>query len=145
MRLWVFKRHVSTTFQLFIFYIVNRSTLWFFSTRYIFYSIYFIIKYNIELIFANTSIIEYWFFSDVEYVFPRIAPPVYLYFAVGLFLNKNTRIIDVLGVIFFLNKVIKFMYTNRGCNSGENIFHIIAIKYRLSNEIDINYFPVYLK
>jgi hypothetical protein len=37
----------------------------FFSTRYIFYSIYFIIKYNIGLIFANTSITEYWFFSDV--------------------------------------------------------------------------------
>jgi hypothetical protein len=44
---------------------------------------------------------------------------VYLYFAVGLFLNKKTRIIDVLGVIFFLNK---------------------AIKYRLSNEIDIKLF-----
>ena len=26
---------------------------------------------------------------------------VYLYFAVGLFLNKKTRINDVLGVIFF--------------------------------------------
>ena len=26
---------------------------------------------------------------------------MYLYFAVGLFLNKKTRIIDVLGVIFF--------------------------------------------
>jgi hypothetical protein len=26
---------------------------------------------------------------------------VYLYFAVGLFLNKKTRIIDVLGIIFF--------------------------------------------
>ena len=26
---------------------------------------------------------------------------VYLYFAVGLFLNKKTRIIDVLGVIFY--------------------------------------------
>jgi hypothetical protein len=32
---------------------------------------------------------------------------VYLYFAVGLFLNKKIRIIDVLGVIFFLNKAIK--------------------------------------
>jgi hypothetical protein len=32
---------------------------------------------------------------------------VYLYFAVGLFLNKKTCIIDVLGVIFFLNKAIK--------------------------------------
>ena len=32
---------------------------------------------------------------------------VYLYFAVGLFLNKKTRIIDVLGVIFYLNKAIK--------------------------------------
>jgi hypothetical protein len=32
---------------------------------------------------------------------------VYLYFAVGLFLDKKTRIIDVLGVIFFLNKAIK--------------------------------------
>ena len=29
------------------------------------------------------------------------AKNVYLYFAVGLFLNKKTRIIDVLGVIFF--------------------------------------------
>ena len=29
---------------------------------------------------------------------------VYLYFAVGLFLNKKTRIIDVLGVIFFLKQ-----------------------------------------
>ena len=28
----------------------------------------------------------------------------YLYFAVGLFLNKKTRFIDVLGVIFFLIK-----------------------------------------
>ena len=28
-------------------------------------------------------------------------------FVVGLFLNKKTRIIDVLGVIFFLNKAIK--------------------------------------
>ena len=32
---------------------------------------------------------------------------VYLYFAVGFFLNKKTEIIDVLGVIFFLNKAIK--------------------------------------
>jgi hypothetical protein len=32
---------------------------------------------------------------------------VYLYFAVGLFLNKKTCIFDVLGVIFFLNKAIK--------------------------------------
>ena len=32
---------------------------------------------------------------------------VYLYFVVGLFLNKKTCIIDVLGVIFFLNKAIK--------------------------------------
>ena len=29
------------------------------------------------------------------------------YFAVGLILNKKTRIIDVLGIIFFLNKAIK--------------------------------------
>ena len=35
---------------------------------------------------------------------------VYLYFAVGLFLNKKSRIIDVLGVIFFLNKAIKVYY-----------------------------------
>ena len=38
----------------------------FVSTRYIFYSIYFIIKYNIELIFVNTSIIEYWFFRMLK-------------------------------------------------------------------------------
>ena len=36
---------------------------------------------------------------------------VYLYFAVGLFLNKKTCIIDVLGVIFFLNKAIKSILT----------------------------------
>ena len=43
---------------------------------------------------------------------------VYLYFAVVFFLNKKTEIIDVLGVIFFLNKAIKVY---RGCNSGEKI------------------------
>ena len=37
------------------------------------------------------------------------------------FLNKKTEIIDVLGVIFFLNKAIK---TYRGCNSGEKNFNI---------------------
>jgi hypothetical protein len=41
----------------------------FFSTTYIFYSIYFIIQYNIELIFANTSIIEYWFFFQMLNIF----------------------------------------------------------------------------
>jgi hypothetical protein len=48
----------------------------FFSTTYIFNSIYFIIQYNIELIFADISIIEYWFFPDVEHFFSRIAPSV---------------------------------------------------------------------
>ena len=48
---------------------------------------------------------------------------VYLYFAVGLFLNKKTRIIDVLGVIFFF-KIKQYKYTNRGCNSGDKIFNI---------------------
>jgi hypothetical protein len=43
----------------------------------IFYIIYFIIQYNIELIFANTSIIEYWFFFRMlEHFFPGIALPV---------------------------------------------------------------------
>ena len=41
---------------------------------------------------------------DFLSVYPK---NVYLYFAVGLFLNKKTHIIDVLGVIFFLNKAIK--------------------------------------
>ena len=43
----------------------------FFSARYIFYSIYFITKYNIELIFANTSIIEYWFFRMLNIFSPK--------------------------------------------------------------------------
>ena len=38
---------------------------------------------------------------------------VYLYFAVGLFLNKKTCIIDVLGVIFFF-KLKQYKYTNKG-------------------------------
>jgi hypothetical protein len=38
---------------------------------------------------------------------------ILLYF---FFLNKKTEIIDVLGVIFFLNKAIKVY---RGCNSGK--------------------------
>ena len=46
---------------------------------------------------------------------------VYLYFAVGLFLNKKTRIIDVLGVIFFK---IKNKSILTGCNSGDKIFNI---------------------
>jgi hypothetical protein len=37
----------------------SRQNCDFFSTTYIFYSIYFIIQFIIELIFANTSIIEY--------------------------------------------------------------------------------------
>jgi hypothetical protein len=38
--------------------------------------IYFNIQYNIELIFANTSIIEYWFFSKCSTFSPGIAPPI---------------------------------------------------------------------
>ena len=37
---------------------------------------YFIIKYNIELIFANTSIIEYWFFRMLNILSPELHPPV---------------------------------------------------------------------
>ena len=44
---------------------------------------------------------------DQNYDFVHSTKNVYLYFAVGLFLNKKTRIIDVLGVIFFFNKAIK--------------------------------------
>ena len=47
----------------------------FFSTTYIFYSIYFIIQYNIEPIFANTSIIEYWFFFRMLNIFSRNCTP----------------------------------------------------------------------
>jgi hypothetical protein len=65
----------------------------------IFYSIYFIIKYNIELIFANTSIIEYLFFSDVEYFIPRIAPPVSILLL--LYIKKNF-IIKYVFLIFIL-------------------------------------------
>ena len=53
---------------------------------------------------------------------------VYLYFAVGLFLNKKTRIINVLGVIFFLNKAIK-VYLTGGA--------ILGIKYPTSKKKSI--------
>jgi hypothetical protein len=39
----------------------------------------------------------------------KILFTVYLYFAVGFFLNK-IEIIDVLGVVFVLNKAIKVYY-----------------------------------
>jgi hypothetical protein len=42
-----------------IVFVLTIQPVIFFSTTYIFYSIYFNIQYNIELIFANTSIIEY--------------------------------------------------------------------------------------
>ena len=52
---------------------------------------------------------------------------VYLYFAVVFFLNKKTEIIDVLGVIFFLNKC-----GHRNVLSKRqvwmSIFHIINLK-----------------
>ena len=42
-----------------------------------------------------------------------------LYFAVGFFLNKKTKIIDVFGVIFLFKAIkVYLFYTNRGCNSG---------------------------
>jgi hypothetical protein len=47
---------------------------------YIFYSIYFNIQYNIELIFTNTSIIEYWFFSDIEHFLTELHPLLVVYF-----------------------------------------------------------------
>jgi hypothetical protein len=41
---------------------------------------YIIIKYNIELIFANTSIIEYWFFRMLNILSPELHPLlVYFY------------------------------------------------------------------
>ena len=50
----------------------------------------FFIVYNIELIFANTSIIEYWFF------FARIAPPVYFYCFIWKKITSRTSMISVL-------------------------------------------------
>ena len=54
-------------FVIIILYCKTIHPVIFFQQHTFFYSIYFIIQYNIELIFANTSIIEYWFFSDVEH------------------------------------------------------------------------------
>ena len=51
---------------------------------------------------------------------------VNLYFAVGLFLNKKTCIIDVLGVIFFLNKAIT-VYTPYNRLSGQQMLSGIQI------------------
>jgi hypothetical protein len=55
------------------------------------------IQFNIELIFANTSIIEYyWFFSDVEHFFPGIAPLVSILLFPNnikcMLLKKNHRV-----------------------------------------------------
>ena len=55
---------------------------------------------------------------------------VYLYFAVGLFLNKKTRIIDVLGVLFFFKLSNKSILTG-GCNSGDKIFNIRKNQYSM--------------
>ena len=49
-----------------------------------------------------------------------------IYFAVGLFLNKKTCIIDVLGVF-----IKQYKYTNRGCNSGDTIFNIRQNQYSM--------------
>ena len=46
---------------------------------------------------------------------------VYLYFAVGLFLNKKTRIIDVLGVIFFFRTQLAPVIRARKGSSKVNI------------------------
>ena len=45
----------------------------------------------------------------------------YLNFAVFFFLNKKTEIIDVIDVIFFLNKAIKVY---KVCNSGIKMLNI---------------------
>ena len=60
-----------------------------FFQQHTFFIVYiFIIQFNIELIFANTSIIEYYrFFSDVEHFFPGIAPLV----SILLFPKKKHR------------------------------------------------------
>jgi hypothetical protein len=62
-----------------------------FSTRYIFYSIYFIIKYNIELIFVNTSIIEYLFFSPELHHLLVYLYSKYLNIAIAFPLNTSMR------------------------------------------------------
>ena len=62
---------------------------------------------------------------------------VYLYFAVGLFLNKKTRIIDVLGVIFFLNKAIKSILTGGAIlgifNIRKNQYLMIEVLAKISS------------
>ena len=54
------------------------------------------VQFNIELISANTSIIEYWFFSDVEHFFPGIAPLVSILLLLYFKKKKknNTKNID---------------------------------------------------
>jgi DNA-directed RNA polymerase subunit N (RpoN/RPB10) len=98
----------------------------FFSTTYIFYSIYFNIQYNIEMIFANTSIIEYWcwlrpivhidlYKDEVKKISIKMT---ILFTVVGIplfccrffFLNK-IEIIDVLGVVWVLRIFMKIQNT----------------------------------
>jgi hypothetical protein len=61
------------------------------------------------------------YFSQITLTNRIYLHTVYLYFAVVFFLNKKTEIIDVLGVVVFLNKALKVYM---GCNSRGEMFNI---------------------
>ena len=92
----------------------------FFLTTYIFYSIYFIIQYNIELIFANTSTIEYWFFWDVEH-FPLELRPLYAFIA--LFKKKITPRTSMISVFLFRKK--NYSKIKVYCKQNRHFYHFI--------------------
>ena len=69
---------------------------------------------------------------------------VYLYFAVGFFFWNNIEIIDVLGVVFVLNKAIKvhyysggkkvYYYSGKKCSTSEkNQYSMIEVLAKISS------------
>jgi hypothetical protein len=94
----VFDGKAIAIFRYFV--IINYPPCDFLFNKIHFFTVYiFIIKYNTELIFANTSIIEYWFFFDVEHFIPQIAPCVSILLLLYLKKNNNTKNIDDMSLL----------------------------------------------
>ena len=83
----------------------------FFQQHTFFYSIYYIIKYNIELIFANTSIIEYWFFFGCWNIFFPELHSLLVYFYCFIFKKNNAKNIDDFSLIQKKKHTAKSRYT----------------------------------
>ena len=94
-RVW-WKSYIIAIFRYFVTIILYCKTIHpviFFSTTYIFYSIYFNIQYNIEMIFAINTFFGCWTF------FHGIAPPVSSILLL-LYLKKTTPRTSMISILF---------------------------------------------